>query len=252
MSLGAKVVDSQGRVIVNTARLPLVVWAAPRSLSPGKTVTCRVRLDVSELAASLAPRPLEDLTLTISGTADPGADGKSRLPGLKIEPLTIARKGLLGPVSEDTSAGWKLAYQLALGRIVYDYRRGKLPDRMRAARQIASMLAFADDVEHNRQAAPGKLKGQIDRLVLLSMLRAVLADRAPAVRAEAARAVSVIRPDQMVIGLLAPLIEDPAAMVRCRLVETLAATNSKGYQTIVDLMSRDRDDLVRAMADAFK
>jgi len=41
-------------------------------------------------------------------------------------------------------------------------------------------------------------------------------------------------------------------MVRCRVVELLAATNSKGNETILKLMSNDADPLVRQMAQAFK
>ena len=41
-------------------------------------------------------------------------------------------------------------------------------------------------------------------------------------------------------------------MVRCRVVELLAATNSNGHETILDLMSKDPDPLVRQMSEAFK
>ncbi len=252
MALAARLEDSSGQVLVNTTRLPMAVWAAPRVLKPGQTVTCRVRLDVCELAAAVAPHPLEDLSLTVSGTVDPAADGATRLPYFKLAPLKVLRAGLLGKVAADTPDGWRLAYQLALGRIVYDYRRGKLPARMRAARQIGSMLAFNVEVERGRQEPPGMLKGQLDHLTILSMFRASLADKSPAVRAEATLAIGAVQPDDTVIGLLSPLIEDPAAMVRCRLVETLAATGSKGNATIVDLMSNDPDPLVRQMAKAFK
>jgi tetratricopeptide (TPR) repeat protein len=252
MAMTARLEDSRGQVLVDTTRLPLAVWAAPRALKPGQTVTCRVRLDVCELAAAVAPHPLEDLSLIVGGIVDPDADGATRLPYFKLQPLKVIRSGLLGKVADDTPDGWRLAYQLALGRIVYDYRRGKLPVRMRAARQIGSMLAFNVDVERSRQEPPGMLQGQIDRLTVLSMFRAILADKSPAVRSEAARAIGAVQPDDTVIGLLSPLIEDPAAMVRCRLVEMLAATASRGNATIVDLMSKDPDPLVRQMAEAFK
>jgi len=252
MALTARLEDSRGQILVNASRLPMALWAAPRALRPGQTVTCRVRLDVCDLAAAMAPCPLEDLRLTVNGIVDPADDGTTRLPSFKLQPLKFVRPGLLGNVSADTPEGWRLAYQLALGRIVYDYRRGKLPARMRAARQIGSMLAFAVDVERDRQAPPGMLRGQIDRMTILAMFRAILADKSPAVRAEAALAIGSVQPDDTVIGLLSPLIEDPAPMVRCRLVETLAATASRGNATIVDLMAHDPDDLVRQMAKAFK
>ena len=252
MALAVRLEDSRGQALVNTSRLPMVVWAAPRTLKPGQTVTCRVRLDIGDLAAAIAPHPLEDLSLTVSGIVDPAADGATKLPTFKLQPLKLLRSGLLGKVSADTPEGWRMAYQQALGRIVYDYRRGKLPARMRAARQIGSMLAFNVDVQRSRQVPPGMLKGQLDHLTILSMFRAILADKSPAVRAEAAMAIGAVQPDDTVIGLLSPLIEDPAAMVRCRLVEMLAATASKGNATIVDLMSNDPDPLVRQMAEAFK
>ena len=252
LALAAQLEDSRGQVLVNASQLPMAVWAAPRVLKPGQTVTCRVRLDVGDLAAAVAPHPLEDLRLIVNGIVDPAADGATRLPNFKLQPLKVVRSGLLGKVADDTPDGWRLAYQLALGRIVFDYRRGKLPARMRAARQIGSMLALAVDVQRNRQVPPGMLQGQLDRLAILSMFRAILADKSPAVRAEAALAIGAVQPDDTVIGLLSPLIEDPAAMVRCRLVEMLAATASEGNATIVDLMSNDPDGLVRQMANAFK
>jgi tetratricopeptide (TPR) repeat protein len=252
LALAAQLEDSRGQVLVNASRLPMAVWAAPRVLKPGQTVTCRVRLDVGDLAAAVAPHPLEDLRLTVNGIVDPAADGATRLPSFKLQPLKVVRSGLLGKVADDTPDGWRLAYQQALGRIVFDYRRGKLPARMRAARQIGSMLALIVDVERNRQAPPGMLQGQLDRMTVLSMFRAILADKSPAVRAEAAMAIGAVQPDDTVIGLLSPLIDDPAAMVRCRLVEMLAATATKGNATIIDLMSNDPDGLVRQMANAFK
>jgi len=50
---------------------------------------------------------------------------------------------------------------------------------------------------------------------------------------------------------LAPAIEDPSAMVRCRLVELLAASASKGHRTIVRHLAGDKDELVRDMARLF-
>lgn len=252
LALKAKVEDERGQVLLETGRLPLVIWPAPRALRPAQTVTTQVRLDVCDLAEVVARNPLKKLTLTISGIADPDAEGRSRLAGLTVKPLKITRRSLLGPVSGDTPAGWKQAYQITLGRIVYDYRRGKLPVRVRAARQVGSMLAFAQDIQRSRRPAPGRLAGQVDRMVILAMLRAVLKDPSPAVRAEAVRAITLIQPDEATIGLLAPLIEDPSATVRCRLIETLTVTRSQGRETIIDLMLNDRQEQVRQMARALK
>ena len=252
MALAVTVAGANGRTIAKTTRLPLVVWPASRYLSPGHTITCRVRLDVSELAAALAPHPLDNFTITVTGTVDPTVKGESRLPGLTVKPLKIIRRGLLGNVSADTPAGWLEAYKLALGRIVRDYRRGTLAERMRAARQIGSLLTFATAVQHSRITPPGMLKGQIDRLVVLAMLRAILSDKSPAVRAEAVASLHTVRPDEVVISLLAPRVQDVAPMVRCRLVELLAVTNSKGHDTILSLMSKDPDPQVQKMAQAFK
>ena len=252
MALAAEVADASGQTIAKTARLPLVVWPAPRYLSPGRTITCQVRLDVCELAAALGPHPLDDLTITVTGTVDPTVDGASRLPNLTVAPLKIARRGLLGKVADDSPAGWLAAYKLALGRIVRDYRRGTLPERMRAARQIGSLLAFATRVQDSRIVPPGMLRGQTDRLVILAMFRAILSDKSPAVRAEAVASIHMVRPDELVVSLLGPRIQDRDPMVRCRVVELLAATGSKGNETIIDLMSNDPDPLVRQMANAFK
>lgn len=252
MALTATVADTNGKTVVKTTRLPLVVWPAARYLSPGHTITCRVRLDVSELTAALTPHPLENFTITVTGTVDPTVEGQSRLPKLSVDPLKIIRRGLLGNVTADTQAGWVEAYKLALGRIVRDYRRGTLAERMRAARQIGSLLTFATEVQHSRITPPEMLRGQIDRLLVLAMLRAILSDKSPAVRAEAVASLHMVRPDEVVISLLAPRVQDVDPMVRCRLVELLAVTNSKGHDTILSLMSKDPDPQVQQMAQAFK
>jgi len=234
------------------SRLPLVVWPAPRYLGPGEALTTRVRLDLGEAAALLARRPLEDITLVVTGKLDPLPSGTSAVSGVAVAPARITRTGLLREFDRGQPAAWERAYKLALGRVVRDLRRGDLPARLRAARQVGALLSLATDVRDGRSRLPAPLVGKVDRLVVLAMLRAMLRDSSAAVRQEVIASLAYTRMGQQVIGLLAPLVEDPSPVVRCRLVEWLAGNRTRGCEAIVNLYASDDDNLVQAMAKAFQ
>jgi hypothetical protein len=236
---------------VTVAGVPMAVWPAGRYLHPGEALSCRARLDVADLARELAHRPLEDLTLAVAGTLDP-LDGGSALPSVESPKARITRAGILGRFDRNKPEAWDYAYRAALGRIVGDLRRGTPARRMAAARRTASLLAFARDVETRRAMMPRQLARSLDKLVLLSMTRAFLGDASPAVRQEMIASLAHVSLDEIAISLLAPAIEDPSPMVRCRLVELLASKQTPGHRTIVDLLAKDADDLVAAMAKAFQ
>lgn len=251
LALSVKVVGSDGATIGTVSGLPMVLWPAPRYLEAGEGLDQKVRLDVAELGTTLALRPLEDLSLEVTGTLDPSGETGSSLPSVKVPAARIVRMGLLGKFDSNNPDEWPKAYGLALGRIVRDLRRGTLAERMRAARQTGALLAMAWQIKSGRAEAPRPLAGKIDTLVMLAIMRAILADRSPAVRQEMIASLHHANLDTTAMSLLAPAIEDPSPMVRCRLVELLGASASKGHETIARHLAGDKDDLVRDMARAF-
>lgn len=252
LALKVTVTGDSGVEPVTVGSVPMAVWPAGRYLHPGEALSCKVRLDVADLARELAHRPLEDLTLAVTGTVDPLDGGGTALPSLESPKARITRAGVLGRFDRGKPQAWDYAYRAALGRIVGDLRRGTPARRMQAARQTASLLAFARDVETRRAMMPRQLARSLDKLVLLSMTRAFLGDASPGVRQEMIASLAHVSLDEIVISLLAPAIEDPSPMVRCRLVELLASKQTRGHKTIVDLLAKDTDDLVAAMAKAFR
>jgi len=188
-----------------------------------------------------------------------------------VAPTKLVRLSLLGeaPAVAGSPGDLSKRYASALNATARDLKEGKMPVRMRAARQIASLLAFAHDVETNKA---GSFARGLDprRGVLLSMVKGALADPSDVVRAEmlaalcdlaearavpSPKAASAVGPRLLasdVMPLLATAIEDPSPLVRFRLVELLGATQSPGYQTIVDYLLKDRNEMVVLMAAAFR
>ena len=234
--------------------LPQAQWPAPRYLAPGESVAWELRLDAAALGRAIAVHPLTDVTLTVRGLADPihrNDDLVAAMPSLAAAPVTLRREGLLGEFDREDPAAWAAAYELALGRIVRDLRRGDVSARQAAARNVAALLAMVDRSFQDAEAIPEPLEEVVRRPVLLSMLRAVLQDPSPAVRAEMVAALSVVKLDEGVLRLLAGVVDDPAAVVRLRVAELLGASETIGRGTILALYVRDADELVRAMAAVF-
>ena len=236
------------------ADLPLATCPAPRYLKPGGESRCRVRLDVGRLVAYLGRRPLEDVTLTVTGLLDPvqrGSRVDSALPGVSLRAAKITRVGLLGRFDRTVPDQWRRTYQRRLGLIVGDMKRGTVRLRVRAARQVGSLLAMAGPADMRKPDVPKHLASVFGRGVLLSMFRAVLRDESDVVRAEMIAALGGVALDEIILQLLAPAIDDPSALVRFRLVELLGASGLPGQEPVLDHLSRDRHDLVRMMASAF-
>ena len=234
--------------------LPLVLWPAPRYLAPGQTVMCPVRLDTADLGAALTKRPLDELTLTVHAAADPLARGNQiapAMPAVTVEPLGIRRSGLLGEFDRQQDASWPAAYELALGRIVRDIRRGGVADRQAAARNIASLFAMVDRTFHDPNAIPPQLANAVGRPVLLTMLRAALEDPSPAVRAEMVASLAYVELDESILSLLAAVIGDDSPLVRFRVAELLGASQAPGWEMILPHFAADSDELVRQLAAAF-
>jgi len=234
--------------------LPLAIWPCPRQLAGGQSVKCTVRLDVGKLADFLMPRPLDELLLVVSGLLDPaqrGREFRSSVPSVEPRGCRIKRAGLLGDVDRSDAESLAPAYQLALGRIVRDLRHADLPTRMAAARKTACLLAFVDRLERREAKWPPGLRQAVKRPVLLSILRAMLSDPSPAVRAEMLAALGRVRLDASILTLSSGLIEDPSPLVRFRMAELIGTSGSAGKRAVLDHFAADPDKLVAAMSAAF-
>ena len=227
------------------ANLTPVSLPAPRFLRPGQKVTRTTSVDVGPAEAALLGAPLAELKLTVTGLLDPLQLSQklfSSAPGIKIQPVVIRRKGLLDP------ARGELAARYALGYIVRDLQQGDLATQVRAARQTGSLLAHVCAAEAERTAAA--LPKGLEKPVLLSMMQAFLRDRSSVVRSEMLAALHHVKLDDRVISLTGPCIEDASPLVRLRLIDLLAAKDTKGHQGLLEIFARDRDALVREMAKA--
>jgi hypothetical protein len=236
--------------------IPAVEWPAPRCLPAGASVSQVVRLDSGLLADFLARRPLEDVTLTVTGLVDPARKGmfkeESSIPLVNPRPLVITRSRLMQSPQSDTPEAWSQAYQYALRVIVTDLSRGDLSRRMQAARQVASLIAGVREIERGRIKLPEQLHGAVNKPVILAMLNKALADRSSAVRAEALAALGPAKMDDSILAVIVPMEKDPSPLVRLRLAELLGVSRAPGQQAIVDRLAQDSDEMVKTMAGAFQ
>jgi HEAT repeat protein len=170
---------------------------------------------------------------------------------LSPNPVELTRRDLLGEIDRSSPEALRAGYQLALGRIVRRIRRGDLPARMLAARQVASLLAMVARAERREAKLPPALAKTVKKPVLLAMLRALLEDKSPVVRAETLTALGHMTIDRSILMLLGGLFDDPDPLVRMRAAELLGASKTPGRQTVLTHLSKDSDELVRRMASAF-
>jgi tetratricopeptide (TPR) repeat protein len=234
------------------ANLPMALLPSPRYLPAGASVSTVARIDVGALEAMLIRRPVQTVTLTIEPTLDPVQVGRalrSSVPTLKVEPATVRRMDLMssfGPKGEPAAA-----YQQSLGYVTRDLKQGTLPQRMRAARQIGSLLAQAQEIKRGTGVPSRPLADAVQRPVLLSMMRAALADPSPLVRAEMTAALADSPVDDTVMQLLTPVVTDKSPLVRFRVAELLGASmQPEAIKAMADLV-QDPDPHTRQMARAF-
>ena len=237
------------------ADLPPAVWSAPRYLGPGNSIRTTVRLDVGDLADALSSDPFGRHTLLVDGLLSPVQQGDQivgLLPGVRVAPARVFRNDILIRFDRASGEAWPKAYQLTLGYIVRDLKRGDLPQRMRAARQIGCLLALEKLVDENRAAPPQPLAQAFARPVLLSMLNAMLQDASPVVRAEMVASLGLARLDKFVLKILSKALSDSSPLVLSRMAELLGASGVQAGRTVIDYLAGHKDPNVRRMAEAFR
>jgi hypothetical protein len=233
--------------------LPVAIWPAPRFLAPGRSLTCRVRLDVGALDTYLANHPLEQLTLAVEGVVSPqeGPEGiVSGLPTVPAPRAQLRRLGLLGewngvpPVSPQDFSRQVRSVETTLAE-------GAVPQRMRAVRIVAGLLGWIREVENGAIAMPESLRAEADKKVLLGLMARAEDDPSPVVRAELLAALGHAHLGPEILNQLGLLIEDPSALVRFRMAELIGSSGTKGREAMVAKYAADSDPLVRRMARAF-
>jgi len=234
--------------------LPMALLPAPRYLSPGRSVSRTVRLDAGQLELFLMKRAVNAVALQIDAVVDPVQRGKlvqSTLGTLKIAPAAVRRIDAIGQYGIKTDDLAK-AYQEAISHVVREIKQGSVEDRMRAARQVGSLLAALDERDRGTGLVPKAIGAVMSRPVLLSMANALLQDAQGGVRAEMVAALNFTVVDETVVQIVAPLAADRDAAVRLRLAELLGGMRGKQREGVVQALAADENDLVRAMAAAFK
>lgn len=234
--------------------LPLCVWPAPRYLQPGKAVHAFLRLDVGGLGRVLAETPLKELILTVNLTVSPVKPFGTVISALpmKVKPVRIVRSSLLGTFDRSAAPEWPKRYQYALRVILNEIKQGDLAQRMRAARKVAALLALARGIERGTAEAPMALRGHVTKPIPLTMLREMLKDPNYAVRAEMIAALGNVPLDKHIKRLLAVAAGDPHPLVRFRLAELYAAARPGSVRTVMAALAKDKDELVRMMARAYR
>jgi len=235
--------------------LPLIRFPAPRYLKKGQTVKAGVAINVGGLGMFLARSPMADVELTVSGILAPvqvGRQLKSAVPGVRPLPTKITRARLIPALTEENAEDWPKRYQRVLGRIVFDIRRGKLPTRLRAARQVGALLGLVQAAQRGTGPGGGVPRARLNRPVLLRMMVEIMKDKSAAVRAEMLAALDGVPLDSLIMNLLAPAIADDRPLVRCRLIELLGASRMSGQKALIEHLGKTGGPMVERMAAAFR
>jgi len=251
VSIDVTVEGRQTEKLKDVARLVLPVG---RYLSGGKKVTASGRIDVGKLHTLLVAHPLDDLKLTVlPRLIDPGArtpGDQEPLPLASAAPGIITRTGIMGEFDRSTIDNWRSTYKRCLSLIVGDMKVNDLQVRIRAARQVASLLVLADGIKSGKLKPPRQLFDQVNRGVLVLMAAEMLKDRSDIVRAEMLAALGEVKLDGAIIRSFSSIIKDRSPLVRFRLVELLGASGLSGQEPILKYFTKDKYDLVADLAKA--
>ena len=231
--------------------LSLGAWRARRYLKGGKSLTCKVRLDVGGLERFVSTRSLEELSLKVTGIVDPIVQDKkvrSSLPGIDVKPITITRASILGKFDRSKASEWPKAWQRMVAQLRSGVGSPSVGRRMLAARQVASLLGSLQSVESDKVKLVGAPAGFGKKQELFELVARLLRDSSATVRAEMLAALGQVKLEKNIVSLVDTLAADASPLVRFRLVERLGALRP----TLVEKLVDDPNEMVRMMALAFK
>jgi hypothetical protein len=222
-------------------------------LKPGQSIKATTRIDVGPLARYLANNPLEALDLRVMSLISPRETPQgivSAVPMIESPVTEIRRRGLLGEWS-GTGAVDPATYNRSIAAVQQQLTRGAPADRMRAARVVAALLGWIRQTENGDGAIPVRLQRVVSKPQLLGMMAQAEQSPMPVVRAEIATALNFADLGPSILNQLGPMIDDSSPLVRFRVAELIGASGTKGSEQMVKVFARDRDAMVRMMAQAF-
>lgn len=232
-----------GRVKAD-ARVP-VIWTAGRLLEGGKSLRQPVSLEAPEIAAVLASRPLDEVTLTVGAILDPVERRGQLAPSLRSVPvssLVVRRKSLLEKRTLEN-------YDQALVRLGQTVRSGDETIAGQAATAITQLATLVQTPEADRPLSASQMTGDFRDDRVLELLRYCLQEAPPAVRIKALEHLGHLALSDKIGKMMAPCLAHSDPVVRALAIDLLCREDSARFRSVVSAFAeRDEDALVRQLA----
>ncbi len=235
-------------------QLPLAVWPCPRYLRPDQEVTCQVQLDVGELNEVLEHYPLSQLKIEVTGILNPVQKGQEMVSDLPILPsptATVERDALFKASSNDDGDVLSDRAEAFLAEVGTLVDSEAFADRVLAARQIGSLQVFIDRLSFEDFPEISGLPVIMLDDRIKPMIAKLLTDESPVVRATMVESLADAGVT-MRLEAVDVCHDDPAALVRIRVVEILGTLKDEDSRSKLASMTRDPDEHVARMAELFQ
>jgi len=227
--------------------LPLAVWPAPQRIAPGRTIGCKVRLDVGPLGDILAAHPLSQIDMTVSAVFDPiqrGSDLYSSLPDVRITPVTVTRASMMRAADGEQL---DRAYRDMMAGIAANVAAEETHLRLQTARQVGCLRVLLARADAGEAELPAALPAETMRGRLAELQEQLLDDECYAVRAEMIHSLRLasVADRAMVLPTGAA---DPSPVVRLRTVELLGTMDNNTSRQRLRNLTEDPHSLVAETA----
>jgi len=230
----------------------MLILNAPLYLQPGDTVLGKIRLDPGGISTYLTANPLRRIPLVVHSLLSPTPSRRgvtSALPSLQPAIGQTTRFGLLPNVESTIDFLPAESYIKGITLLQSVQRSKSLASRIRAARQVGSLLCWLGKVKAKRQTMPRTLKDAVQLQPLVNLARVSLQDTSPLVRAEMLVALQPSADEPKILSLTGLVFEDPSPWVRFRAVELLGVSTLKGCESMLAMFAKDSDAHVRRLAE---
>ncbi|MFH0980385.1 MAG: HEAT repeat domain-containing protein [Planctomycetota bacterium] len=216
--------------------LPLSLALKP-VLAPKERVTLTQTLDVGPVAALAKSTPQQGLALRFSFLLDPVVDqGGGWASAFRDFPPVIVE---VKRVSVDAS-------RAGVQALVERWKDGAEPDRVKAARTLAALIA---ERERARKAPLDYPALHVDELKLRRLLLSALAEPVPLWRAAVLDSLRTVELNSKTLEQVAPFLSDADWLVRLTTLDVLGETQGNSFKPVLERLSTaDPDDLVRRLA----
>jgi tetratricopeptide (TPR) repeat protein len=230
------------------ARVP-VVWAAPQLLEAGKSLRQQVSLEVPEIAAVLANRPLDEVTLTVGAIIDPVERRGLLAPAIKslqVQPLAVHRKALLENFAPE-------AYERTLSNLDKAVRGGDEAAAGQAATIITQLATLIQTPEADRPLSSSRSMTDLRDARVMELLRYCLQEAAAAVRIKTLEHLGHMALSDRICKMMAPCLAHADPAVRAWAIDLLCREDATRFRDILAAFAQhDADPLVRQLAQCGK